>query len=68
MEPTTNLQEASTFGEVALNIPRINDALEDHQVEYQPTMVEFECKLANDHISILIYPGASLNYINPKVV
>jgi len=42
--------------------------LEDHQVEYQPTMVEFEGKLVNRPISILIDFGASLSYVNLKLV
>eukprot|EP00253_Pinus_taeda_P020256 PITA_20256 len=36
------IQEASTVGDVAKSIPKINAALEDHQEKYQPTMVEFE--------------------------
>eukprot|EP00253_Pinus_taeda_P022101 PITA_22101 len=41
-EQLSQIHEASTVGEVGCSIPRINAALEDHQVEYQPTMVEFE--------------------------
>eukprot|EP00253_Pinus_taeda_P033962 PITA_33962 len=55
-------------GEVGRSIPRINAALEDHQAEYQPTMVEFEGKISNLTISVLIDPGATLSYVSPKVV
>lgn len=55
-------------GDVAKNIPKINNALEDHQEDYQPDMVEFEGKIANPTVSILIDPGASLSYVSPKIV
>lgn len=38
----SQIQEASIVGEVARSILKINAALEDHHVEFQPTMVEFE--------------------------
>jgi len=62
------LQEASTVGEVASSIPKINVSLEDHQTEYQPTMVEFEGKIFDQTMSILIDTGATLSYISPKLV
>jgi len=49
-------------------MPRINAALDDRQVEYQPTMVEFEGKISDLSIAILIDPGATLSYISPKIV
>jgi len=55
-------------GEVARSIPKINAALEDHQAEYQPTMIEFEGKVFDQTISILIDPRSTLSYISPKVV
>eukprot|EP00253_Pinus_taeda_P015904 PITA_15904 len=67
-EQLSQIQEASTVGEVGRSVPRINAALEDRQVEYQPTMVEFEGKFSNLPISVLIDPGATLSYVNPKVV
>eukprot|EP00253_Pinus_taeda_P012064 PITA_12064 len=67
-EQLSQIHEASTVGEVGQNVPRINAALEDQQAEYQPTMVEFEGKISNLPISVLIDPGATLSYINPKVV
>eukprot|EP00253_Pinus_taeda_P025293 PITA_25293 len=67
-EQLSQIHEASTIGEVGRSVPIINAALEDRQVEYQPTMVEFEGKISNLIISILIDPGATLSYVSPKVV
>lgn len=36
------MQETSTFRDIARNMPRINVSLDDHQAEYQPTMIK--CK------------------------
>eukprot|EP00253_Pinus_taeda_P011178 PITA_11178 len=67
-EQLSQIQEASTVGEVGRSIPRINAALEDRQAEYQPTMVEFEGNISNLAVSILIDPGATLSYVSPKIV
>jgi len=56
------------MGQVARSIPKINASLEDHQEEFQPTMVEFEGKIFDRTVSILIDPGDTLNYIRPKIV
>lgn len=56
------------MGDVARSIPKINVALEYHQADYQPTMVEFEGKSFNHTVSILIDPRATLSYVSPKVV
>jgi len=53
---------------VAKSIPKINVALEEHQVEYQPTMVEFEGKIFDQAIFVLIDPGSTLSYASPKIV
>ena len=42
MKQLSNMQEASIVGEVVKSIPRINAALDDHQAEFQPTMIECE--------------------------
>eukprot|EP00253_Pinus_taeda_P026215 PITA_26215 len=68
VDQISQIQEASTVGEVARSMPRINAALEDRQAEYQPSMVEFEGKISNLSIVVLIDPGATLSYVNPKVV
>eukprot|EP00253_Pinus_taeda_P021744 PITA_21744 len=67
-EQLSQIHEASTVGEVGRSVPRINAALEDCQVEYQPTMVEFEGNISDLTVSVLIDPGATLSYVNPKVV
>ena len=64
----TNLQEASTLGYVARNIPRINDAMEDRQVYFQPTMIELEGKIQIQSVSILVDLVANLSYIHPCIV
>lgn len=56
------------MGDVARSIPKINTALEDHQAKYQPTMVEFEGKIFDQIVSVLIYSGVTLSYVSPKVV
>eukprot|EP00253_Pinus_taeda_P011330 PITA_11330 len=68
VDQISQIHEASTVGDVARSVPRINAALEDRQAEYQPTMVEFEGKTSNLSIAILIDPGATLSYVSPKVV
>eukprot|EP00253_Pinus_taeda_P013110 PITA_13110 len=68
VDQISQIHEASTVGDVARSIPRINAALEDWQAEYQPTMVEFEGKISNLSIAILIDLGATLSYVSPKVV
>lgn len=55
-------------GEIERSLPKINVALEDHQAEFQPTMIEFEGKLFGQTVSILIDPGAILSYVSPKIV
>eukprot|EP00253_Pinus_taeda_P028245 PITA_28245 len=67
-EQLSQIHEASTVGEVGRSIPKINAALEDRQAEYQPTMIEFEGKISNFTISVLIDPGATLSYVSPKIV
>eukprot|EP00253_Pinus_taeda_P034937 PITA_34937 len=67
-EQLSQIHEASTVGKVGHSVPRINAALEDCQAEYQPTMVEFEGKISDLTVSVLIDPGATLSYVSPKVV
>lgn len=62
------IQESSTLGDVARSMPKINATLEDHQAEYQQTMIEFEGKIFSQTMSILIDLRATLSYISPKIV
>lgn len=68
IEPTTNVLEASIVGEVERSMPRINVALEYHCENYQHTMIEFEGKLFNQFMSILVDQSTCLSYVSPKVV
>lgn len=62
------MQEASTVGEVARSMPRINVALDDHQAYFLPTMIECEGTIVKHHVSILFDPCTSLSYVSPNVV
>lgn len=55
-------------GQVVRSLPKINVSQEDHQAEYPLMMVEFEGKIFNRVVTILIDLGASLSYISPKIV
>eukprot|EP00253_Pinus_taeda_P005458 PITA_05458 len=68
VDQISQIHEASIVGDVARSVPRVNTALEDRQAEYQPSMVEFEGKISNLSIAVLIDPGATLSYVSPKVV
>ena len=66
--PAQDMQESSIANDLAMNVPRINDAFEYRQANHQSTMLEVEGKILNIHVSILIDLGSSLSYIAPKVV
>ena len=63
-----SIQEAVTVGDIARSMPRICAALKNRQAEHQTSVVEIEGMINNQHISILIDPGASLSYISPRIV
>ena len=56
------------MGEVARNISQISTALDNHQADYQPSMIEVDGKILDKPISILIYSSSTLSYISPKLV
>ena len=62
------IQEEMTVGELARSMPRINATLENRQAKYQTSMVEVECMINQNPITILIDPRASLSYIAPQIV
>ena len=66
--PTYNIQEAEIVGQVARAVPSIYAALEDHQENHQSTMVEVVGKIVEQSSSILIDPGSTHSYINPRLV
>ena len=61
-------REAAIVGEVAQNIPQISVALENHQADYQPFMIEVDGKILEKPIFILIDYGSTLTYISPRLV
>ena len=61
-------QNIHTVGEVARNIPQISAALDNLQVDFQPSMIEVDGKIIDKPISILIDSGYTLSYISPKFV
>jgi hypothetical protein len=62
------LQEASTVGDMGRSVHRINVAIDGRQAYHQSTIVEAEGKIHDNHISILIDPGASLSYVTLGLV
>ena len=61
------IQEEATVGDVENDVPRINVALENRQVDNQTSMVEIEGMIHNKTISILIDLGSSLSYVSPSI-
>ena len=61
-------REATIVNDITRNIPTINAALENRQVEHQSSMVDMEGKISDQFVTILIDSGASLSYISPQVV
>ena len=62
------IQEEEIVGDVANEMPRINAALENQQVDHQTFMVEVQGMIQNQYVFILIDPGASLSYVSPSMV
>jgi hypothetical protein len=63
-----NVQQAKTVEDMGGNIPRIYAALDNKQADYQSHMIEVEGMINNQTIAILIDPGTSHSYIDPKIV
>jgi hypothetical protein len=66
--PVHNIQEASIVGDIGRSIHKINATLDGRQADHKSTIVEFEGKIHNNDVSILIESGASLSYITPALV
>jgi hypothetical protein len=56
------MEDMSTY------VPRIYEALDNKQAEYQSHMIEVEGMINNQTLAILIDLGASHSYIDPKMV
>jgi hypothetical protein len=63
-----NIQEATTFNDVARSMPQIYAALDARQVDHQYSVVEMEGMLSTRLVSILIDPGSNLSYVSPQTV
>ena len=61
------IQEEEKVSEIENEMPIINAALENQQADHQTSMVEIQDMIQNKHVSILIDPGASLNYVSPSI-
>ena len=56
------------MGQVARTIPRIYVSLEDRQEDHQSMVVEFEVKIVEQSVSVLIDLGSAHSYITPRIV
>ena len=54
--------------QVARAVPRIYAALEDCQADHQSMVVEVVGKIVEQSVYILIEPGSTHSYINPRLV
>ena len=55
------IQEEEMVGDVENEIPKINAALENRQVDHQTSTVEIQEMIQNKPVTIMIELGASLN-------
>jgi hypothetical protein len=53
---------------MGIKVLRIYATLDNKQVEFHSHMIEVECKINDQPISILIYSGTSHSYLDPKMV
>jgi hypothetical protein len=63
-----HVQQDEIVEDMGRNVPRIYEALDNKQVEYQSHMIEVEGMINNQSIVILIDSGASHSYIDTKMV
>ena len=54
--------------DMSISMPIIFVALDDHQVDYQATAVEFGGNIITYSVSILIYLVSSHSYIPPNIL
>ena len=62
------MQEDSIVGDIGKIFHLINASLEDWQEDHQTSIVENQGTISNQNLSILIEPGATVSYINPKMM
>jgi hypothetical protein len=63
-----NVQQAMTVEGMGINVPRIYAGLDNKQAKFHSCMIEVECKINDQPISILIDSRASDIYLDPKMV
>jgi hypothetical protein len=63
-----NVWKEETMDDMGSRVSRIYVALDNKQVEFQSHMIELEGMINNHAFTILIDPGDSYSYIDPKVV
>jgi hypothetical protein len=63
-----NVQQDETVEDMGRYVPRIYEALDNKQAQYQSHMIEVEGMINNQTIVILIDSGASHSYVYPKMV
>jgi hypothetical protein len=63
-----NVQQAKTMEDMGISVPRIYATLHNKKEEFQSHMIEVECMINNQTITILIDLGAIHSYIDSKMV
>jgi hypothetical protein len=63
-----NIQESTTFNDVARSMPQIDAALDNKQFDHQASMVDMKGMITNHLVSILIDPGSNLSYVAPQTI
>jgi hypothetical protein len=63
-----NIQEATTFNDVARSVSHIYATLDNNQADHQASMVEIRGMIINHLVSVLIDPGLNFSYISPRAV
>jgi hypothetical protein len=63
-----NVQQDEKVKDMGINVPGIYVALDNKKGRYQSHMIEVEGMINNKTITILIDPGSSHSYIDPKMV
>jgi len=63
-----SVQEAQTIGDVGQSIPHIYATMENEQEKHQESIIEMDCKLCDQFISILIDHGSNYSYVSPDLV
>jgi hypothetical protein len=63
-----NIQESTTFNDVARIMLQIYATLDNRQAHHQDSVVEMEGTISNHLVSILIDLGSNSSYVSPKIV